>query len=675
MAPRAVIAAIVLAIFLLNVWLFWPLFVPGDSPYRDTIEAGYKGMSRFIAANPNPWGWNRLQYGGLPTQFMYVPALHYASAFLSWTLGMTPMYAYKVLTAVMACLGPVAMFVFVLTWTRSRWWALAAALSYTFLSPLYGLIQQIDGDRGYVYLPWRMQVFAKYGEGPHTAGLTLIAFAMVMAWHTATAERRFWHVPALAILFALVCLTNWIAALALALCMSVLLIASAGFEPFHRWRLIGAALLAYGLACWWLTPTFISTIAFNWPKDAFNYKLQQTQMWLLAGWIVGIVLVRALAWALNWHFFPTFTWLGVWTFGYPVLIFYSYGIDTLPESRRYSVEWMFFFFAAVIHFFSWALASGNRVRQFAAVLVALAFLGTGTRQARNLLVQPYDRWKPIAPEATAEYQIGRWIAGQNPQGRVLATGGLRFRLNSWFDLQQVGGAFESGVRNRIPVDFTYQIVTGLGSRLDREAHDSLLQMKALGVEYVVVHGPESEEHYRDYKNPMKFEGVLEKPWARGNDWVYRVPFVSLAHLIRPDEQPERAHKDSLGKYVGAIDDSGRPKLRARWVDASTLEVAGPVLAGHDVVLAVTHEAGWQARQDGVPVELTSNELNFLVAKARPSESSVLRFEYRGTPEQRAMFVISGFVWIWMLRSLWRGAGFSFRRSKAAREAAATAARI
>ena len=41
------------AIFFLNVALNWPLFLPGDSPYRDSIEAGYQGMSRFIAQHPN----------------------------------------------------------------------------------------------------------------------------------------------------------------------------------------------------------------------------------------------------------------------------------------------------------------------------------------------------------------------------------------------------------------------------------------------------------------------------------------------------------------------------------------------------------------------------------------------------------------------------------------------
>jgi hypothetical protein len=135
--------------------------------------------------------------------------------------------------------------------------------------------------------------------------------------------------------------------------------------------------------------------------------------------------------------------------------------------------------------------------------------------------------------------------------------------------------------------------------------------------------------------------------------VYRVPFRSLAHLIRPDEQPLYAHREWISKYVAAIDDRGRPKLDLRWTSARTFEISGPVPAGHDVVAAVTSDSGWRATQDGKPVDVTSNKMNFIVAKARPAAASVLRFEYRGTPEQRGMAVLSAFVWAGMLRFVWR----------------------
>ena len=49
------------------------------------------------------------------------------------------------------------------------------------------------------------------------------------------------------------------------------------------------------------------------------------------------------------------------------------------------------------------------------------------------------KWAPFPKEQTIEYRLARWIADRNPTGRVFAFGGLCFRLNSWFDVPQVGG--------------------------------------------------------------------------------------------------------------------------------------------------------------------------------------------------------------------------------------------
>ena len=85
---------IAVSLFALNVVLNLPLFMRGESPYRDSIEPGYAGMSRSITESPSMWGWNPLQYCGLPVQFMYVPALHYLTALLTWISGGDPIYLY-----------------------------------------------------------------------------------------------------------------------------------------------------------------------------------------------------------------------------------------------------------------------------------------------------------------------------------------------------------------------------------------------------------------------------------------------------------------------------------------------------------------------------------------------------------------------------------------------------
>ncbi|MDZ4799423.1 MAG: 6-pyruvoyl-tetrahydropterin synthase-related protein [Bryobacteraceae bacterium] len=656
----AITALICAALFLLNVALDWPLFLPGESRYRDSIAGGYQGMARFFAAHPNPWGWMPLQYGGLPSQFVYVPGLPYASGLLSLLTGTDPAYAFKLLTAAMTCLGPATLFLFVFYFTRSRGWALAAALAYTFYSPLYGLIPQIDRDRGITYLPWHVHVLTKYGEGPHNTGLTLLPLALIAIWRAALAY-SFRRLVAAAVLLVAIALTNWIAALATAICVLLMLVSSAGSgERGPRfWLVVATGALAYGLACFWLTPTFIKTIAFNWPLDAFNYQLAVKQKWLLGGWVAGILLIRLFTWSLRWPFFASFATVGCFAFAWPVLIFYSWGIDVLPESRRYALEMEVFVCLAAIAFLRFGLTSERPLRKVCALAVLIPLLIAGVPQARTYITQGYSSWTPVATQQTSEYKIAKWLADQHPRGRILATGGLRFRLNKYFDLEQVGGAFESGLKIRNAVDFAYAIRTLRDARPGREVADALAQVQALGVEYIVIHGPSSTEHYRDYKNPRMFDGVLERVYADGDDWIFRVPFRSYAHAVRPGEQPAYSHRDWIGAYTDAIVDTSRPPLPFRWVSQGMAEIRGVIPEGHDVSVAVAAEPGWTATQDGAPVWLENNKLGFLVVKARPStRESVIRLEFQGTGEQKFMASISAGVWI--------GTGVGlFRRRKTA----------
>ena len=244
-----------------------------------------------------------------------------------------PGHWYRIVTATFACLGPVTLFLFVWYFVRSRWWALAAAEGYTFLSPSYSLIEQIDTDRGFVDLPWRLHVLAKYGEGPHTAGLALLPLALMAVWAAGTG-RKYWQVLLAAVALAAVTLTNWVAALALAFCCAMLVLAALGAYDFSLRRVLASAALGYLFACFWLTPRFLRTVAFNWPADAFNYRLRGQQALLLVGLLAGLLLLRALFTVWLDRTYLCFLALTFFGFAYIVLAYYWYGLPTIPESRR-----------------------------------------------------------------------------------------------------------------------------------------------------------------------------------------------------------------------------------------------------------------------------------------------------------------------------------------------------
>jgi hypothetical protein len=662
--------ALLVGLFLLNVALNIPLFQAGEMPYRDSIEGGYAATARFFAAHPSPWGWNPTQYCGLPAQFTYMPGLPYLAAAMSRLMPVQPDYAYRIVSSTFACLGPVTLFVFVFYFTRNRWWALAAALAYTFFSPSYYLVHAIDVDRGESFLPWRLQVLLKYGEGPHNAGLTLLPLALVAVWE-AGISRGFGRVFLAALLLAAVCLTNWVAALALAVCCLAMLLTLAGsvkWTGFRAARVFAAAAVGYGLACFWLTPSFIRVIVFNWPVDAFNYRLLRPQILLLAGIPVALLLSHFLfTWLCPRQYYFRFVTLAFLAFAWVVLWFYSTGVDTIPESRRYALEMELFLFLVVFELFRLILRAPIVPLRYFAFYAALAIFLSGWGQFQKYCTQGFTgRW-PAPVDSTIEYRVAEKLAELKPRGRVFASGGLRFRLNSWFEIPQVGGGFESGLTTRMPLNLSYQIRTGVNSAPEHEGEDAIRELKTLGAEYVVVHGPQSREHYRDFKNPHKFDGLLEVVWREEDDTIYRVPFSSLAYAVSPNELSiwhPMVLLPVTDPYSRAIGDAGRPKLAASWRGSSSLDVQGPVAEGQLVSVQVNYDPDWRAEQDGRPIAVERDKLGFMVLHANASPAARIRLRYRGSLEQRLMAAVSALFWIGSLAVLVRTRYESIRHTSA-----------
>lgn len=632
---RWIAPLLALAILLLNVFLNAPLFMSGELPFRGSIEGGYVSMARFLSEHPDPWGWNPLPYCGLPTQFMYVPGLLYTAAIgMRWLPQVPPDTVYRWIAGFLTCLGPVTLFVFALYFVRSRRWALAAALAYSLVSPSYLLFPAVEKDRGIVQLPWHIQVLAKYGEGPHDAALTLLPLALLAVWIAATG-RGFRRIFGAAILLAAIPLTNWIGALVLAISSLLLLLAAWGETKFRASRALAAAALAYGLACFWLTPSFVRIIAFNWPADSFGYKLGDQQIWSLAAMGAGVLLLRFFFRWLRASFYFCLVTLGAFTFGWIATAWYVFGIDTLPESRRYAIEFELFLALAAMEALRLSLRSTNSTVRLCAMGTAGVMLLVSLPQLWAYTTQGWQPWSPAASESTVEFQLARWIALHSPHGRVFASGGLRFRLNSWFDIPQVGGGFETGLHNRVPVD------TALRVRTAGDTTETLQRLKAVGAQYVVIHGPKSREYYRDFRHPERV--VLPSVYRLEDDTIYALPGYPLAHLVRDGELAAEAR--DVSRYVAAIEDASRPPLNVHWPHASAISITGPVAAGDLVSLQVNADPGWQASQDGRPIAISQDGLGFLVLHPSPAAQSNIELRYRGTAEQRVMATFSALVWI------------------------------
>ncbi|MBL8175909.1 MAG: hypothetical protein JNK48_14630, partial [Bryobacterales bacterium] len=595
-------ALLALSLLAYNLWLNAPLFGNGEQPYRGSIESGYAGIARFFAAHPDPYGWNPNIYCGISTQHTYLPGMPYATALLMWiNPRMEALHAYRIVMALFACLGPVTLFLFAAYASGSRRWAFAAALGYTLCSPAYDLFQTIDKDRGLLPIPWRLQVMVKYGEGPHNMGLTLLPLALLSVWNAARSA-GFRRIFLAAVALAAVALTHWIAALALALCCLLLFAvhAAAGAEFRHR-RAILAGVLAYALACFWLTPTFIRTVGFNWPRDSFGFKMQQQQHMALAIIGGGLLLILFLFRRHRDNRYLCFVTACAFLFAALAEGHYAHNIDAIPEARRYTVEMELFLALALAEWMRVGWRAGGGVNRFCVAMTGCLLGASGTPQALAFIQDGYAAWKLKPKEYTVEYRLADWLRRQTPAGRVYVTGGLRFRLNSWFDAQQTNGTFDSGLLHRGTLDLDYRFRSLNGMRRGGEARDSLLTMLAMGVEYLVVHGPESEEYYRDVKQQDRLSAQFPVVHTDGPDRVFRVPFHGLAFFRRHNEAPATWEPAALESYLPHAAQAGNTLL-ADWVDAKRLLLRGGMVPESSAVAVImSYDPGWRATQRGVEI--------------------------------------------------------------------------
>ncbi|HEX8985562.1 MAG TPA: hypothetical protein VF767_09025, partial [Bryobacteraceae bacterium] len=127
-------------LLVLNLWFVKELLRAEFVAHMFSIEGAYIGLARYAAANWRDLTWFPLWYGGIPYQNTYLPLLHLAVAAVSKLLGLAPGLAYHATTAVLYCLGPVALFLFAKEISKSRTYSFAAALLYSLTSPSLVLI-------------------------------------------------------------------------------------------------------------------------------------------------------------------------------------------------------------------------------------------------------------------------------------------------------------------------------------------------------------------------------------------------------------------------------------------------------------------------------------------------------------------------------------------------------
>jgi hypothetical protein len=283
-----------------------------------------------------------------------------------------------------------------------------------------------------------------YGEGPHIIALTLIPLAII-ALRAALRRRSYSRAWIAAIAVAVVPLTNWIGAAALAVTVLAMLLALPGGRlpyTFAKAAVVGG--LAYALASPWLPPSSIVDIQRNAQLVVGHYPMAGSQFLydgLLLAVVAGVwVLFRKLRVSEILRFSTLYLLLmGGITFSGP-----WFGTYAVPQPERYHLEmemgvvlFVVFAFAALCR----RLPGGLRLTVGLAVF---ALLITQTTNARAFALRQIQ---PVEIQKTVEYEIARWFSDNLPGRRVFVEGSTRFWLNVFSDNPQIGGATDQAIVN------------------------------------------------------------------------------------------------------------------------------------------------------------------------------------------------------------------------------------
>jgi hypothetical protein len=644
--------ALAVALFALNYYVCRELFHVEFLRHMGSIEGAYIGIARYLLAHWKDLSWFPLWYCGIPYQNTYPPLLHWCVALVSWMRGITPAHAYHWTTALAYCLGPVTVFALVRRLSGSRWAGFAAGLLYTALSPSAWLISEIAKDVHGMFDPRRLQALVFYGEGPHVAAMTLLPLAILMLDLAVSKRKGVWFSGAVATLAA-VALTNWLGAFALALGVASYVLARMGTRrDFLLFVAIGAA--GYALAMPWIPPSTIAVTQFNARVFVGDYHTvyQTLPRWLavMAFGLVALKLAaRRLTVALQFTmFFAALTCLITLSNAW-------YGVAIVPQPMRYhlEMEMALVMLAAVLGYEvlkRWPRGAMGAMIALAILLIPPVRMVR--RYARNFLIRTTDI------TTTSEWKTAEWLNRHWSGERVMVPGAIGLWLTAFSDVPELDGGFDQGITDpEIPVA-NYAVTAMAGPEWPEY---SVLWLKAFGVQAVGVTGEGSTEVYKPFKDPKKFDGVLDVLWRDGGDVLYRVgkPRLSLARVVPRSSLVSRtpingADVEPLRAYVAALEDASMPEARFEWTSAQTARIVTEIGDGQAVSWQEAWHAGWHAMVAGEEIPITRDALGLMAIDPRRAGSLTIDLVFDGGREMRIAHWLSGMTALILLALVARG---------------------
>jgi hypothetical protein len=613
-------------LFAFATFLVQPLYHAEYLNVWNSIESTFISDARFLREHwPHPQ-WQPNWYTGTRWDYIYPPALRYGTAALSLVRHSSTARSYHLYIALLFALGIAGVYVFVRAGSGSRWTAAWTAIAAAVVSPGFLLFPDIGlGYAGLYYMPIRLGVLIRYGEGPHMSAFALLPFALAAAWKgvrrghpgrlaiaavfaAAVVSHNFYGATALAMLFPVLVWSVWLAE-----------------RDLMVWaRAAAVAALACCLCAFWLTPSYLRVTIYN-----MRWVSSPGHAWSVALAAALAIVYAALSWKLV-RGRPERAWacfvIGALTmFAVDVVGQHYYDFRVFGEPARLVPELELTILMGTALLFAWISGYGRWARA-GAVVLAVASLSPGLGYVRHC-------WKVLPPRDDyrnrIEFQLTNWIAANIPGVRTYATGSVRFWYNAWHDLPELGGGSDQGLLNENEPAAQY------GTLVLDDVDRIVLWLKAMGTGAITVHDKRSQEVYHDFAKPEKFEGKLDTYYDDGaGNRIYRIPLrypeparVVDATAMRAIPWRPQADMDILLPYVAAVEHGPEARVGFEAPGPDSMQVRARLAPGQLVMVQQAYDPAWKCYDGSRRVSVTRDAIGFLLLDPGPGDHDLLlRFE-------------------------------------------------
>jgi len=488
----------------------------------------------------------------------------------------------------------------------------------------------------------RLYLSAVWDETPHMAALAILPFVILFLSLSIRRRRPVYY--AVTVLAIAVCaLASDFGPVLTAMASLCLLFVLRREEWLRNLRLTAViGLFSYAICSPYLSPSNILAIS-----SASNGGGGGS--WTLGSFTaLGIV---ATGWALLWHFLPR--WTGDWRLQFFALFAWLTGSlplmstylnrQFLPQPGRYKVEMEFSL--ALLAIFA-ARPFFRRIPRPLQACLLFLFIAFAAEQIVSQRKFAKAVFAPGDATQTIEYRASLWAGDHLPGIRIMMPGSIGKWTDVFTNIEQFAGGSWSVAYNPVQQRANDGIYNG-GDTPEQDARVAITWLQAYGTGAIAVSGPNSQELWKGFSHPKKFDGILPALWSVDDVTIYRVPLRSdsLAHVVPVPALVQRTPSGprdtrDVEKYVAALEDGSLPLAESRWESTNRIHISTEAWPGQAVSVQVTHHPGWHAKANGISRQVKADGLGLMWLQPGCNGPCDVQLEYDGGTELRICRVLS-----------------------------------